>query len=85
MLTGFSDGRYISDLHIGGAQSAQVRLFAVLLSAFVRGRVSLHYGSSADAQASLERCRVQVGPYVIALASLRRRSGDRGSETCAYN
>jgi len=53
VLSGFSNGRYISDLHIGGAQSVHVRWFRVLLSMFVRSRVSLHYGSSADATASL--------------------------------
>ncbi len=54
VLSGFSSGHYVSDLHIGGEQSIHVRWFALLLSAFVRGRVSLHYGSSADATASLE-------------------------------
>jgi O-methyltransferase involved in polyketide biosynthesis len=53
VLSGFAGGPYISDLHIGGAQSVHVRWFRLLLSMFVRSRVSLHYGSSADATASL--------------------------------
>jgi len=53
-LTGFATGRYISDLHIGGVQTAQVRLFRVLLSAFVRGRVHLHFHDRAQAVAALK-------------------------------
>jgi O-methyltransferase involved in polyketide biosynthesis len=52
-LRGFSHGRYISDLHIGDAQTAQVRAFRVLLSAFVRGQVFLHWGSAAQAREAL--------------------------------
>jgi O-methyltransferase involved in polyketide biosynthesis len=53
VLGGFPSGRYISDLHTGETQSAQVRVFRVLLSAFVRGQVYLHWGSAADARAAL--------------------------------
>jgi O-methyltransferase involved in polyketide biosynthesis len=49
----FSTGRYISDVHMGGAQTPQVRVFRVLLSAFVRGRVYLHFGEAAEAEAAL--------------------------------
>jgi O-methyltransferase involved in polyketide biosynthesis len=45
VLEGFSAGRYISDIHIGAVQDATVRAFRVLLSAFVRGRVHLHFDS----------------------------------------
>jgi O-methyltransferase involved in polyketide biosynthesis len=54
VLGGFAHGRYISDLHIGGVQTAQVRLFRVLLSAFVRGRVYLHFENAGEAQAALQ-------------------------------
>jgi O-methyltransferase involved in polyketide biosynthesis len=50
VLAAFPDGRYISDLHIGAVQNSQVRLFRVLLSAFVRGRVHLHFDTPADAE-----------------------------------
>jgi O-methyltransferase involved in polyketide biosynthesis len=54
-LEGFSHGRYISDLHIGEVQTAQIRAFRLLLSAFVRGRVYLHFESAEQAQAALVR------------------------------
>ncbi|MFL5829619.1 MAG: class I SAM-dependent methyltransferase [Solirubrobacteraceae bacterium] len=50
VLAGFPSGRYISDLHIGAVQNAQVRVFRVLLSAFVRGRVHLHFDTVAEAE-----------------------------------
>ena len=42
-LSGFAAGRYISDIHVGQVQDAQVKAFRVILSAFVRGRVYLHF------------------------------------------
>jgi O-methyltransferase involved in polyketide biosynthesis len=53
VLSGFARGRYISDLHLGGAQTAQVRIFRVILSAFVRGRVHLHFEDAARAEAAV--------------------------------
>jgi O-methyltransferase involved in polyketide biosynthesis len=52
-LHGFPTGRYISDLHLGSTQNAIVRAFRLVLSAFVRGRVYLHFDDRADAEASL--------------------------------
>jgi O-methyltransferase involved in polyketide biosynthesis len=52
-LDGFAAGRYISDLHLGGALTPQVRVFRVLLSAFVRGRVYLHFASATEAEEAL--------------------------------
>lgn len=52
-LGDFPRGRYISDLHVGDAQTAQVRAFRVLLSAFVRGRVFLHWGDARQAREAL--------------------------------
>lgn len=52
-LRGFAAGRYISDLHLGSAQTIEVRGFRLLLSAFVRGRVYMHFGSAAEAEAAL--------------------------------
>lgn len=49
----FPTGRYISDVHMGGAQTPQVRVFRVALSAFVRGRVYLHFETAAEAEAAL--------------------------------
>jgi O-methyltransferase involved in polyketide biosynthesis len=53
VLTGFRSGRYISDLHLAAAQTREVRAFRVLLSAFVRGRVYLHFDNAAQATAAL--------------------------------
>jgi len=53
LLVGFPHGRYISDLHLGGAVTPQVRAFRVLLSAFVRGRVYLHFEEASEAEAGL--------------------------------
>ncbi len=52
-LEGFAGGPYISDLHLGGAVTPQVRAFRVLLSAFVRGRVYLHFTDARQAEEAL--------------------------------
>jgi len=49
----FPSGRYISDLHLASTQNATVRAFRLVLSAFVRGRVYLHFDDRADAEAAL--------------------------------
>jgi O-methyltransferase involved in polyketide biosynthesis len=55
VLAGFAAGRYISDLHLASVQTLQVRAFRVLLSAFVRGRVHLHFADAQEAQEALRR------------------------------
>lgn len=55
-LREFEHGRYISDLHLGDVQNALIRGFRVGLSAFVRGRVHLHFQSAAEAEAALLDC-----------------------------
>jgi O-methyltransferase involved in polyketide biosynthesis len=52
-LEGFPTGHYISDLHLGGAVTAPVQAFRLLLSAFVRGRVYLHFEAAGDAETAL--------------------------------
>jgi O-methyltransferase involved in polyketide biosynthesis len=52
-LSGFPDGNYFSDLPIGGRTSAVVRAFRVVLSAFVRGRVHMHFAGEAEAADAL--------------------------------
>jgi O-methyltransferase involved in polyketide biosynthesis len=52
-LRRFAHGRYLSDLHIGELQTRQVRVFRLLLSAFVRGQVHLHFESAGEAKAAL--------------------------------
>ena len=52
-LGSFDHGTYISDIHVGELQNPQVRAFRVLLSAFVRGRVYLHFGEESEIRAAL--------------------------------
>ncbi|HEV3055343.1 MAG TPA: class I SAM-dependent methyltransferase [Solirubrobacteraceae bacterium] len=52
-LSRFPLGRYISDLHLGGSVTAEVRVFRLLLSAFVRGRLYLHFSDAREAEAAL--------------------------------
>lgn len=52
-LRGFTHGTYISDIHMGELQNPQVRVFRVLLSVFVRGRVYLHFGNESEIGAAL--------------------------------
>jgi len=72
VLAGFPEGRYFSDLHMGSVQNAQVRIFRVALSAFVRGQVHLHF----DDPLSGERAACDTG-----FASARLRRGSEITET----
>ncbi len=47
-LARFSAGVYISDIHIGELQDLRVKAFRLLLAAFVRGRVHLHFGTEEE-------------------------------------
>jgi len=55
VLSAFADGSYISDFHVREIRSPQVRAFGYALSAFVRGRVHIHFEDAAEAQAALMR------------------------------
>jgi O-methyltransferase involved in polyketide biosynthesis len=52
-LGDFAAGRYISDIHLGMLQTLPVRAFLVLLSAFVRGRVRIHFQAPGEVVAAL--------------------------------
>ena len=65
-LSNFDRGRYISDLHIGSAQTIEVRAFRVLLSTFVRGRVYLHFTDPQQARAELLRAGFATATIVPA-------------------
>jgi O-methyltransferase involved in polyketide biosynthesis len=77
-LGGFSSGRYISDLHLGSVANPAVRAFRVALSAFVRGRVYLHFDDAADAEAAL-RASGFATASVRPAAQLVTLPGDPGS------
>ncbi|HVV87455.1 MAG TPA: class I SAM-dependent methyltransferase [Kofleriaceae bacterium] len=53
-LARFPHGRYLSDLHLGGANGRFERVFAGLLGAFVRGRIHFHFDGEADALDALD-------------------------------
>jgi O-methyltransferase involved in polyketide biosynthesis len=61
-LSGFSDGFYLSDLHLeeeaGGVRADAFRL---ALSAFVRGKVHPHFSTETEALAALRQAGFQEG------------------------
>lgn len=78
-LQGFSAGRYISDVHLSSLQTLQVRAFRVVLSAFVRGRVHLHFRDPGEVVDALKRAgfaQAEVRP-AFALAGLPAQPGTR--------
>jgi O-methyltransferase involved in polyketide biosynthesis len=52
-LAGFRHGRYYSDLHLDNRSSVPIHVFTLALSAFVRGRVELHFSSTAEVEHNL--------------------------------
>lgn len=59
VLNGFPAGLYLSDLHIGAVADLPVRAFRLLLSAFVRGQVHLHFERADDAVRELRQAGFQ--------------------------
>ncbi len=55
-LAGFPHGRYYSDLHLDDRSSRPVDLFRLALAGFVRGRVELHFTSTAEVEQHLQSC-----------------------------
>jgi O-methyltransferase involved in polyketide biosynthesis len=53
-LSEFDTDRYIAELHLSSIQTPVIRAFRVVLGAFVRGRVYLHFESEGEAVAELE-------------------------------
>ena len=54
-LRAFPHGLYLSDLHIGAVQDLPIRAFRLLLSAFVRGNVHLHFETAGEAVQELRQ------------------------------
>jgi len=78
-LGGFARGSYISDIHLSSLQTLEVRAFRVLLSAFVRGRVHLHFRDPAEVVEALTAAgfaRAEVRP-AFAVAAVAARPGTR--------
>jgi O-methyltransferase involved in polyketide biosynthesis len=66
-LRGFPAGVYISDLHSGEAQDALARTFRLMLSAFVRGWVHLHFSSGHEAEAALRADGFRAASFMPAV------------------
>jgi O-methyltransferase involved in polyketide biosynthesis len=75
VLGGFAGGRYISDLHLGGIQTAPVRAFRVVLGAFVRGRVYLHFSDAQEAEVAVRAAGFEVAEVRRAVDVLRSGGG----------
>lgn len=82
-LHGFPAGRYISDIHLGNVQSPTIRLFRVALSAFVRGRVHLHFSDGADAEARLRGSGFDTAAVRPAAARVAERAPGGGGAPLA--
>jgi O-methyltransferase involved in polyketide biosynthesis len=52
-LSEFRAGRYIAELHVKAIQTPVIRAFRVVLGAFVRGRVYLHFDNEDEARSAL--------------------------------
>ena len=79
VLSEFSTGRYISDVHLSSLQTIETRAFRVLLSAFVRGRVHLHFRDPGEVVAALREAGfadAEVRP-AYAVAGLSSAPGAR--------
>lgn len=49
----FRTGRYIAELHLSSALTPAIKTFRLVLAAFVRGQVYLHYATEDEARAAL--------------------------------
>jgi O-methyltransferase involved in polyketide biosynthesis len=76
-LAGFRTGIYLTDLHLGEVQNAQIRAFRLALSVFVRGAVHLHFENAGEARAALEEAGFATAE-VMRAASLIGTERDRG-------
>lgn len=75
-LSGFGSGRYLSDLHLAGAQTPPIHVFRLVLSAFVRGRVHLHYADAQSAESALRGVGFTAAS-VRRAAEIAKESADR--------
>jgi O-methyltransferase involved in polyketide biosynthesis len=53
VLAEFKANRYIAELHMSSIQTPAIRAFRLVLGAFVRGQVYLHFATEQEAQAAL--------------------------------
>lgn len=74
-LAGFRHGRYISDIHLGSLATPQVRAFRLLLGAFVRGGVYLHFSDAREAESTLVEHGFAAAQVRRAVDVVGRREG----------
>jgi O-methyltransferase involved in polyketide biosynthesis len=74
-LGAFAAGRYISDLHLAGQATPQVRAFRVALGTFVRGRVYLHFTDAREAETALRAAGFATGQIHRAVDVIGRGEG----------
>lgn len=79
VLGNFSAGRYVSDLHLGDIVTPVIKGFRVLLGAFVRGRVYLHFDSADQAERALLAAGFRGAEVVPASAVRRSADGHDGA------
>jgi O-methyltransferase involved in polyketide biosynthesis len=76
----FATGRYISDIQLETGMTPEARAFRVLLSAFVRGKVHIHFERAEDVEAALRKAGFASASARAATEVLDRRR-DRPSRT----
>jgi O-methyltransferase involved in polyketide biosynthesis len=78
----FATGRYISDMYLAAVANRQVRAFRKLLSAFVRGRVYLHYDTAEEAVAAVRAAGFTAAELYVAgdLAARAREPAPRARD-----
>jgi O-methyltransferase involved in polyketide biosynthesis len=79
VLSGFRAGRYVSDLHLGDVVTPVIRGFRVLLGAFVRGQVYLHFDSAEQAERALLAAGFRSAQVARAVAVAGSGDGHSGA------
>ena len=81
----FPPGRYISDLHLGERPERRPSgASGVVLSAFVRGRVYLHFDDAARGGGGAARLRASLGVGAPGVGRSSDAPSDRGTHAGAY-
>jgi O-methyltransferase involved in polyketide biosynthesis len=76
----FQTGRYLSDIQLETGMTPEARAFRVLLSAFVRGRVYIHFETAEEVEAALRKAGF-ASVSARAATEVLGRERDRPSRT----
>lgn len=85
VLANFRVGVYVSDIHIGEIQNLRVKAFRLVLSAFVRGRVHLHFGDEQEVVAALREAGFTSARVLPAYEVAAQREGSPGGATDGHD